>query len=196
MSTKSKTAPRAKRSLGSRVRWAILRLLLRCWAGVLILVLLLIGALTGYQMWRGGLFLALSLLPQLVIIVILIAAVLAVRHLIHLWQSGAIRRALLEGLGEGQTAIRGKVQEARGVLSSLGDEMKENLGALVGSEYARGSTSEGPHCPSCGRATKAGAKFCDACGAALLITCARCGRPLRPQAKFCDGCGAAIGAVR
>jgi hypothetical protein len=158
------------------------------------LVLLLIGALTGYQMWRGGLFVAVSLLPQLVIILILIAAVLAVRHLIHLWQSGAIRRALLEGLGEGQTVLKGKVQEAKGVLSSLGDEVKENLGMIVGGESAHGSASVSgaPGCPSCGRPTKAGSKFCDACGATLPSTCAKCGRPLRPQAKFCDGCGASI----
>jgi hypothetical protein len=194
MNTKQKTTPRAKRSFGSRVRRAMLRLLLRCWAGVLILVLLLIGALTGYQMWRGGLFMAVSLLPQLVIILILIAAVLAVRHLIHLWQSGAIRRALLESLGEGQTVLKGKVQEAKGVLSSLGDEVKENLGALVGSESARSSTSNAPRCPSCGRPTKAGSRFCDACGATLPSTCPKCGRPLRPQSKFCDGCGASLGS--
>jgi hypothetical protein len=196
MNTKQKTAPRAKRSFGSRLRRAMLRLLLRCWAGVLILVLLLIGALTGYQMWRGGLFMALSLLPQFVIILILIAAVLAVRHLIHLWQSGAIRRALLQGLGDGQTVLKGKVEEAKGVLSSLGDGVRENLGALVGGESARSPASNAPCCPSCGRSITAGASFCDACGKPLLSTCARCGRPLRPQARFCDGCGAAIGSGR
>ena len=182
----------------------MLRLLLRCWAGVLILVLLLIGGLTGYQMWRGGLVMAVSLLPQFVIILILIAAVLAVRHLVHLWQTGAIKRALLESLGEGQTVIKGKVQEARGVLSSLGGEAKEHLGALVGGESAHSpaqnagrSTSHAantPCCPSCGRAVKAGGAFCDACGAALPGACAKCGRPLRPQAKFCDACGAATGS--
>jgi hypothetical protein len=174
----------------------MLRLLLRCWAGVLILVLLLSGGLTAYQMWRGGLFLAMSLLPQMVIILILIAAVLAVRHLIHLWQSGAIRRALLEGLGEGQTALKGKVREAKGVLSSLGDEVKENLGALVGGESAGSPAFKAPSCPSCRRPVRAGSKFCDACGATLPSTCTKCGRPLRPQAKFCDGCGAAIGSGR
>jgi predicted nucleic acid-binding Zn ribbon protein len=198
MSTKQKTTPHVKRSFGSRVRRAMLRLLLRSWAGVLILVLLLIGVLTVYQMWLGGLVMIVSLLPQLVIILILIAAVLAVRHLVHLWQTGAIKRAFLESLGEGQTVIKGKVQQAKGVLSSLGDEMKENLGVLVGGDsvHSHAAVSGAAHCPSCGRPIKAGAQFCDACGAALPSTCAKCGRPLRPQAKFCDGCGAAISSGR
>lgn len=192
MGTKQKTTPPVKRSFGSRVRRAMLRLLLRSWAGVLILVLLLIGGLTAYQMWLGGLMMIVSLLPQLVIILILIAAVLAVRHLVHLWQSGAIKRELLQGLMEGQTLIKGKVQEAKGVLSSLGDEVNEHLGSLVGGDSAHTpvAVSSGPRCPSCGRPIRAGSKFCDACGATLPGTCVKCGRPLRAQAKFCDSCGA------
>jgi len=47
-------------------------------------------------------------------------------------------------------------------------------------------------CASCNRFVRAGAKFCDGCGAALLADCPKCGRPLRAGAKFCDNCGAPI----
>ncbi len=45
-------------------------------------------------------------------------------------------------------------------------------------------------CPSCNQPVRAGAKFCDSCGAPLVLACAQCGAELRPGAKFCDRCGA------
>lgn len=48
-------------------------------------------------------------------------------------------------------------------------------------------------CPSCHAEVRAGAKFCDSCGASLApATCASCGSELRPGAKFCDNCGTAV----
>lgn len=47
-------------------------------------------------------------------------------------------------------------------------------------------------CPSCGHPVRAGAKFCDKCGASLQLTCPQCGATLRPGAKFCDSCGAQV----
>ncbi len=47
-------------------------------------------------------------------------------------------------------------------------------------------------CPSCGQPVRAGAKFCDNCGAQLELTCPQCGEALRPVAKFCDSCGARV----
>lgn len=44
-------------------------------------------------------------------------------------------------------------------------------------------------CPACGANVRAGAKFCDSCGAKLVLTCAKCGATLRADAKFCDACG-------
>jgi len=49
-------------------------------------------------------------------------------------------------------------------------------------------------CPSCGKPVRAGAKFCDSCGAPTQVLCASCGATLRPGAKFCDECGAKVGA--
>lgn len=176
----------------------MLRLLLRTWAAVLILVLLAVTGLTAYQMWRGGIFLALSLLPQLVTNLILIAAVLAVRHVIYLWQSGAIKQSLLEGLMQGQTALRSTVQGAKGTLSSLGKEVKEELGELVAGAKVTQATGlgSGPRCPSCNRPIAPGARFCDGCGAALPTRCPSCGRMANVGARFCDGCGASLGTAK
>jgi len=195
MSPKQNPISGVKRSFGSRVRRGMLRLLWRFWAGALILVLLLLVALTGYQMWRGGLYLSLSLLPQLVTNLILIAAVLAVRHVIHLWQTGAITQAMLESLGQGQAVLKDKMEVAKGALSSLTDEVKENLEMLVGTDSSHDApfTTGALHCISCGRPVNTGARFCDACGAALFRACAKCGQSLRLQAKFCDGCGTPVG---
>ncbi|MCR4407844.1 MAG: zinc ribbon domain-containing protein [Anaerolineae bacterium] len=48
-------------------------------------------------------------------------------------------------------------------------------------------------CPSCGQPVRAGAKFCDNCGAPLQLACPQCGAALRPGAKFCDSCGTKVG---
>lgn len=50
-------------------------------------------------------------------------------------------------------------------------------------------------CPACGAQVRAGAKFCDACGAKVVSECAQCGAALRPGAKFCDACGAKVEAA-
>jgi adenylate cyclase len=47
-------------------------------------------------------------------------------------------------------------------------------------------------CPECQQDNREGAKFCDACGAALQARCPACNTLLRPQAKFCDECGHAL----
>ncbi len=43
--------------------------------------------------------------------------------------------------------------------------------------------------PACGHENRAGARFCDGCGAALAPTCASCGTELRVGAQYCDACG-------
>jgi class 3 adenylate cyclase/tetratricopeptide (TPR) repeat protein len=50
------------------------------------------------------------------------------------------------------------------------------------------------NCPSCRRANRDDAQFCDGCGARLELACPACGRALRPGARFCDGCGNAVAA--
>jgi class 3 adenylate cyclase/tetratricopeptide (TPR) repeat protein len=48
------------------------------------------------------------------------------------------------------------------------------------------------HCPSCGFENSEGLKFCNECGAPLLVRCAQCGFTNQPQAKFCGACGVAL----
>lgn len=50
-------------------------------------------------------------------------------------------------------------------------------------------------CPSCNKANKSTARFCNYCGSPLLEEtrfCTQCGAKLRPGKKFCSGCGAKI----
>jgi len=194
MSTIHKNPTVGTPSFGSRIRRGVLRFLLRSWAGLLLIILLSLAILTAYQMWRGGLVVTLSLLSQFVTNLILIAAVLVVRHLVKLWQSGAIRDMLLEGLMQGQTTIKSTMEDARGALASLSKDVKEDLQEMMGGKAASTIPVPAPsRCPSCNRPIRVGANFCDGCGAALTRTCPECGRVLSAQARFCDACGAPLG---
>ena len=48
------------------------------------------------------------------------------------------------------------------------------------------------NCASCGRGNRAGARFCDGCGASLAACCPACSTECRRGAQFCDACGAAL----
>ena len=48
------------------------------------------------------------------------------------------------------------------------------------------------NCASCGRANRAGARFCGGCGTPLAPRCLACGAENEINAKFCDACGAAL----
>jgi class 3 adenylate cyclase/tetratricopeptide (TPR) repeat protein len=45
-------------------------------------------------------------------------------------------------------------------------------------------------CPRCQAENRAGAKFCEDCGASLAAPCRACGAELTPGKKFCGSCGA------
>lgn len=176
-----------KRLMG-RIRRSILRFFLRHWAGLLILLLLLLAAFTGYQMWRVGPVMAVSLLPQLVICLILIAAVVAVRRVIK----ALTDKSLVEStVNRGQAALKDKVEETKDTLVALGADMKRDLGRLVGGPAAETAPVR---CAVCGREARAGARFCEGCGAALYVVCGRCGQMALAGAKFCWACGAPLGA--
>ncbi|MGA7470092.1 MAG: zinc ribbon domain-containing protein, partial [Halobacteriota archaeon] len=65
-------------------------------------------------------------------------------------------------------------------------------------------------CTQCGTPAPPGAKYCESCGAPLLLAaasqpaevkhadedkCAQCGTPAPPGAKYCESCGAPLAAV-
>jgi predicted ATPase/class 3 adenylate cyclase len=50
-------------------------------------------------------------------------------------------------------------------------------------------------CTACGRANRAGRKFCAGCGAPLLRICAVCAALNEPDARFCGDCGADLDAA-
>lgn len=186
----------------SKIGKAILRFLLRHWAGTLIVIFFLLTLLSAYQMWRAGPILALSLLPQLVISIVLLVAVIVARQVVKgLTKGGTLQTQVAKGvaqdtLSRGQVVVEREVEQAKSSLSTLAQDVKTDLSRLVEGEPATGvvSPSAAPRCPSCGRFVRAGAKFCDGCGASLLATCPHCGRALRPGAKFCAGCGKPIRA--
>jgi len=49
------------------------------------------------------------------------------------------------------------------------------------------------NCPECEQDNREQARFCDACGAQLVVRCSSCGSELRARARFCDGCGEPVG---
>ncbi len=48
------------------------------------------------------------------------------------------------------------------------------------------------NCAGCGRANRAGARFCGGCGASLARRCPACGAECEPDLRFCDACGAPL----
>ena len=44
-------------------------------------------------------------------------------------------------------------------------------------------------CTDCQRENRDAARFCDGCGARLVLRCVACGHTLRDEALFCDACG-------
>src|SRR5262245_63765443 len=44
-------------------------------------------------------------------------------------------------------------------------------------------------CPQCQHDNRDSARFCEACGTALVLPCPTCGIQPRPGATFCDTCG-------
>ena len=48
-------------------------------------------------------------------------------------------------------------------------------------------------CVGCGRANRAGARFCTACGQALIQGCSACGAQVFDDERFCAQCGAPVG---
>ena len=175
---------------------------LRHWALWVLLILLPLTALNLYQMWRGGLAVALALLSPFFTNLILIAAVLALRRVIQLWNDGYFNRVIQQSLTQGQALVKDKVVAAKGALTSLGSDVKDSLTDLLdgGGSSKAATVAAAPRCPSCNRLVKPGARFCEACGHPLAAapaapatsTCPKCGKPVRPQAKFCEGCGAAL----
>lgn len=183
----------------------LVRFFLRHWALWLMLILLPLTALSIYQMWRGGLVVALSLLSPFFTNLILIVAVLVLRRVIQLWNDGYFSRVVQQSLTQGQAIVKDKVVAAKGALTSLGSDMKDGLVDLFdGDGPPKGApVAAAPRCPSCKRLVKPGARFCEACGTPLAVaaaapaatsTCPKCGKPVRPQARFCEGCGAALAA--
>ncbi len=166
---------------------AFMRFALRHWAGTLIVILLLLAALTGFQMWRLGPVMALSLFPQFVICLILIAGVIGIRRMM---KALSAKNVVESGVAQGRTVLKSTAEEAKETLAALSADMKRDLGRLVGAQVA--PTAAPQRCPSCGRPSQPGAKFCEGCGAPLLVTCPRCARALRPEARFCDACGAPV----
>ena len=86
-------------------------------------------------------------------------------------------------------------KEAAGVLREIDasgrDEVLDRwIEAEVGARRKSEPASGAQRCAGCGQALRAGASFCDGCGArAETARCPACGASLRPGARFCGACG-------
>src|ERR1700693_2096605 len=49
-------------------------------------------------------------------------------------------------------------------------------------------------CTKCGTTNPGGAKFCEECGARLMLSCPGCGTSVPAGKKFCSECGTALTA--
>ncbi len=133
---------------------------------------------------------ALSMLPQLIICLVLIGAVIAVRHAI---KALTTKRVVESSVAQGRTALKATAEEAKETLASLGADVKRDLDRLVGGSASPMAPDEPPmRCPRCGRVSRPGARYCEGCGAALFVRCPRCGRTQRADANFCAECGKSL----
>jgi hypothetical protein len=194
------------KSSGSKVGTRLLGFAPRHWAAILIGVFGLLTLLSAVQKWRAGPLGALTFLPQLLLSLVLLAAVIAAKYMMGRVTTGSLAQKAAELQTEtakdkvrsvvdsGQAVVQRELGEAKETLASLAGDVKEDLGRLRGEGPRAGPlvTPTARRCASCNRFVRAGAKFCDGCGAALLADCPKCGRPLRAGAKFCDNCVAPI----
>jgi len=189
--------------------WKGFRLFLRYPATISIAVLSLLALTSGYRIWRRGFPAALRIVPSLAICLILIIVIFLSRKKIRELTTGGISRGrgslqrqiaqevMEEGLSRGEVILKRGVEEARGAVSTVAEEVKADWEQLVKGKPTSGlvTLQRGRRCPSCGRILRMRARFCDGCGTPLPITCPRCGRTLRPKAKFCNGCGTPLPPV-
>ncbi len=47
-------------------------------------------------------------------------------------------------------------------------------------------------CPTCSTENPAQNRYCENCGARLVVVCAKCGHPNPPAARFCGSCGSSL----
>src|SRR4051794_39076565 len=50
-------------------------------------------------------------------------------------------------------------------------------------------------CPACAASNPATGRFCEECGAPLVLSCLSCGTPVNAGKKFCGSCGTAVGGA-
>ena len=193
------------KSFFSRVGKAVVTFLWRRWAETALVVLGLLVLGVGYQMWKARLPAAMVSLPRLLIYLSLMALVVFVKYASKGWAQSLIEKGKsslrqqishevsTQSKSYAQTTLQKGTEGAKQALTSVKDEVEEDLDRLFGNKArspqipARLQVAQ--RCPACGRIVRARARFCDGCGQALSFTCSKCGRKLRPAAKFCDGCG-------
>ena len=107
------------------------------------------------------------------------------------YQSGqAMREAAVNPSG-GAAGVGVGLGAGMGMGYTMMDSMRTG-----GQQPAPGATPPQPQqvvlCPKCGATNAVGAKFCQACGAKLVvetIPCPKCGAQVNVDAKFCPECG-------
>ena len=192
----------------------ILLFLWRHWAPMLIAVLGLLAAWTGFRMWKVGFPDAMAKLPMLAVWLVLIVLVVVVRYALKRYTRAALERGKAslrkkvaqevvqeglsraggvvdEGIDRAGDVLEQGVEKAKATLADLSQEAKETWATQPLGQKDAGQVVS-LRCPSCGAPVRRGARFCANCGATLSPTCPHCGRRLRPGAKFCDGCGAPV----
>jgi len=78
------------------------------------------------------------------------------------------------------------------------DKVKSDLEWKAGSEISGGAVNAAgglfkkdnlPKCPKCKKPVQSGTRFCQGCGAKLIISCGKCNLEYPTGTKFCAKCG-------
>lgn len=76
---------------------------------------------------------------------------------------------------------------------AVGNAMVGAMGNAMNPQSSGGTTSPTTKCPSCGAANVPASKFCNDCGATMVVptaNCVKCNAVLKAGARFCSECGA------
>jgi membrane protease subunit (stomatin/prohibitin family) len=114
------------------------------------------------------------------------------------YQSGqAMREAAVNPSG-GAAGVGVGLGAGMGMGYTMMDSMRAG-----GQQQAPGATPPQPQqvvlCPKCGATNAVGAKFCQGCGAKLVVEtvpCPKCGAQVNVDAKFCPECGNSMKATK
>jgi len=120
------------------------------------------------------------------------AAYRAIKELDFEYQLGNLSESDYRGLRERYRSEAAATLRKLDAAAGGGSEAPASGPATPAAVDSTVSPQAGPPCPSCGKPTEAGDRYCRSCGGQLGRHCTNCGGPVEPQHHFCAGCRARL----